>query len=66
MQVDPQTNILKAAKQLQPLANGGFDRYTLPVVGKTVGDAAVLELDDGALDILAYFAGTGPKPEPTT
>src|SRR6478609_1130926 len=56
VQVDPQTNLLKAAKQLQPLANGGFDRYTLPVVGKTVGDAAVLELGDGALEILAYFA----------
>ncbi len=65
VQVDPQTNILTAAKQLQPLANGGFDRYTLPVAGKTVGDAAVLELDDGALEILAYFAGEGPKPEPT-
>ena len=65
VQVDPQTNLLKAAKQLQPLANGGFDRYTLPVVGKTVGDAAVLELGDGALEILAYFAGKGPQPEPT-
>lgn len=65
VQVDPRTNILKAAKQLQPLANGGFDRYTLPVVGTKKGDAQVLELGDGALEILAYFAGKGPKPEPT-
>jgi LCP family protein required for cell wall assembly len=66
VQVDPQTDILKAAKQLQPLANGGFDRYTLPVKGKTVGDAAVLELDTGAQEILDYFAGVGPQPEPTS
>jgi LCP family protein required for cell wall assembly len=64
VQVDPGTNILTAAKQLQPLANGGFDRYTLPVVQDWVGDAAVLELGDGAQEILDYFAGRGPKPAP--
>ena len=33
--------------------------------GKTVGDSRVLELDDGAPEILDYFAGAGPQPEPT-
>lgn len=68
VQVDPRTNILTAAKQLQPLANGGFHRYTLPVEGRTVGSgddrASVLDLGEGADAILDYFAGTGPKPEP--
>jgi LCP family protein required for cell wall assembly len=64
VQVDPDTNILRAAKQLRPLADGGFDRYTLPVEQDWVGDAAVLELGDGAQEILDYFAGRGPKPEP--
>ena len=56
--------ILTAAKQLRPLADGGFDRYTLPVVGKRIDGNAVLELGDGAQAILDYFAGRGPKPEP--
>lgn len=64
VQVDPATNILTAAKQLRPLADGGFDRYTLPVVGKTISGNSVLELGDGAQAILDYFAGRGPKPEP--
>jgi LCP family protein required for cell wall assembly len=64
VQVDPGTNILKAAKQLRPLADGGFDRYTLPVIGKKIDGNSVLELDAGALPIIEYFAGRGPKPEP--
>lgn len=64
VQVDPGTNILTAAKQLRPLADGGFDRYTLPVVGRTIEGNSVLELGDGAQEILDYFAGRGSKPEP--
>lgn len=62
--VDPQTNVLTAAAELQPLANGGFDRYQLPVRGTEVDGNSVLELDDGAQAILDYFSGVGPKPPP--
>ncbi len=58
----PGTNLIDAANELRPLADGGLATYRLPVVGATIDGKSVLELDEGALRVLAYFAGTGPAP----
>ena len=61
--VDPTLNLLETADYLRPLATGGVQRYSLPVVPETVDDKSVLVLGAEAGAILAYFAGTaGPPP----
>lgn len=62
VRADPGTNLIDAANELRPLADGGLATYRLPVVGETVDGKSVLQLDEGALRVLAYFAGTGPAP----
>lgn len=62
--VDEQLDPVRAARSLRTAVSAGLATYALPVVGRTVDGQAVLELGDGAGDVIAYFAGTGPPPPP--
>jgi LCP family protein required for cell wall assembly len=49
--------------QLRKLGGAGLDTYTVPAVGRTVGDQAVLIMDtDRSGPILDYFKGITAKP----
>lgn len=61
VRVDPNTDLIRTAQELQPLAEGGIDGFPLPVTGITIDGKAVLELDDWARPVLAYFSGEGDR-----
>lgn len=61
--VDPSLNLIDTADYLKPLASGGVQRYSLPVVPEMVDEKDVLVLGAEAGAVLAYFAGAaGPPP----
>jgi LCP family protein required for cell wall assembly len=62
VRVDPRLDPIKAGETLRKAAERGLKTYSLPVRNDTVGDAAVLQLADGADTLLAYFAGEAPAP----
>lgn len=59
---DPSTDIVETAAYLRSIASGGVDRFALPVYPDTVGEKAVLKLDSGAAELIAFLAGTAPPP----
>jgi len=62
VRIDDRLDPIQAGEALRQAAEEGLRTYRLPVVNDTVGDAAVLRLDDGAEEVLAYFRGDGPAP----
>jgi LCP family protein required for cell wall assembly len=64
LRIDDELDILAAASSLRSAVEGGLEPWSLPVSGKTINGAAVLELSDGADALLAYFRGDGPAPAP--
>jgi anionic cell wall polymer biosynthesis LytR-Cps2A-Psr (LCP) family protein len=56
-------DIMKFAKQMRGVAGGGMTSFPLPVYGDTVQGNSVLRLGEGSGELLAYFAGTGPRPD---
>jgi anionic cell wall polymer biosynthesis LytR-Cps2A-Psr (LCP) family protein len=65
VRIDASVDPIKAGEALRRAAAEKLDTYTLPVFGDTVGDQAILRLDDGSEVILDYFRGVGPAPPPT-
>jgi LCP family protein required for cell wall assembly len=63
--VDERLDLTAFAKKLRPAATGDVRRYQLETYGDTVGDASVLRVAEASAPVLAFFAGTGPAPEPT-
>lgn len=63
--VDERLDLTAFAKKLRPAATGDVRRYQLETYGDTVGDASVLRIAEGSAPVIAFFAGTGPAPEPT-
>lgn len=61
VRADPGTDLIKASRELQPLAEGGIDGFPLPVKGTTIDGKAVLVLDEWAEPVLAYFRGDGDQ-----
>lgn len=61
VRADPGTDLIRASRELQPLAKGGIDGFPLPVTGTTIDGKAVLVLDDWAEPVLAYFSGDGER-----
>jgi LCP family protein required for cell wall assembly len=64
MSIDTSLDPVTSAVQLRRTIGGGLASFALPVNGRTIDGQAVLELADGAGDILMYFAGTTPAPPP--
>lgn len=62
VRMDSSVDPIRAAESLRRAAEEDLTTYVLPVRPITVGDAAVLELDTGAEEILDYFRGVGPAP----
>jgi LCP family protein required for cell wall assembly len=62
VRIDERLDPIEAAGDLRHAMGDGLNTYTLPVVGDTVGSAAVLRLGDGADTVLDYFRGVGPPP----
>ena len=60
--VDDELDPLAAAATLRGAVDDGLATYSMPVVGKTIDGSDVLIMGDGADELLAYFAGTGPTP----
>jgi LCP family protein required for cell wall assembly len=62
VKIDGGLDPLHAAQVLRHAFEAGMRTYALPVYDDTVGDAAVLRLEDSAEPLLAYLRGTGPAP----
>jgi LCP family protein required for cell wall assembly len=62
VRIDDRLDPIRAGEALRSAAEEGLRTFGLPVVNDTVGDAAVLQLGDGAETVLAYFRGEGPPP----
>jgi len=62
VRIDDRLDPIEAGEALRQAAEEGLRTYRLPVYNDTVGDAAVLRLDDGADEVLRYFRGEGPAP----
>ncbi len=60
--IDGDLDPIDAAATLRTAVGAGLATYAIPVEPRTVGDAAVLVLGDGADAVLDYFRGTGPAP----
>lgn len=60
VRMDPALDPVRAAESLRRAAEEDLVTYVLPVRPVTIGGAAVLELDDGAEEVLDYFRGVGP------
>lgn len=65
VRMDPALDPIRAADSLRRAAEEDLATYVLPVRPVTIGGASVVELDDGAEEILDYFRGVGPPPEPS-
>lgn len=64
VRVDPGLDPLRAADSLRRAAEAEVATYLIPVRSFEVDGKSVLELDTGADEVIAYFAGRGPAPEP--
>jgi len=62
LRIDEALNPLDAAASLRGAVDGGLKAYSLPVINRTIEGNAVLELGQGAEQVLAYFRGVGPPP----
>lgn len=60
--IDDELDPLSAAATLRSAVGGGLATYSMPVVGATIDGNSVLELDNGADELLAYFRGDAPAP----
>jgi LCP family protein required for cell wall assembly len=60
--VDPALDLVAFAKSMRPAAGGRMTSFPLPVYGDTVQGNSVLRLGQGSSELLAFFAGTGPRP----
>lgn len=60
--IDGELDPIDAAATLRTAVGSGLATYAIPVEPRTVGDAAVLVLGDGADAVLDYFRGVGPAP----
>lgn len=65
VRMDPGLDPIRAAESLRRAAEDDLTTYVIPVRPITVGDAAVLELAEGAEEVLDYFRGVGPAPAPS-
>ena len=59
---DPSLDLIEFAKAMRPAAGGRMTSFPLPVYGDTVQGNSVLRLGQGSAELLAFFAGTGPRP----
>jgi LCP family protein required for cell wall assembly len=62
VRIDERLDPIEAGDALRNAAEEGLRTYRLPVENTTRGDAAVLELGEGAETVLAYFRGEAPPP----
>ena len=60
--VDEQLNLIEFGKKMRPAASGKIASFPLAVYGDTIGGNSVLQLGEDAAELLAFFAGTGPRP----
>jgi LCP family protein required for cell wall assembly len=60
--VDPALDLIDFATTMRPAAGGRMTSFPLPVYGDTVQGNSVLRLGEGSSELLAFFAGTGPRP----
>jgi LCP family protein required for cell wall assembly len=61
--VSESLDIMDFAKRMRGVAGGGMTSFPLPVYGDTVQGNSVLRLGEGSAELLAFFAGTGPRPQ---
>jgi LCP family protein required for cell wall assembly len=61
--VDPTLDLIEFAKTMRPAAGGRMTSFPLPVYGDSVQGNSVLRLGQGSSELLAFFAGTGPRPQ---
>jgi LCP family protein required for cell wall assembly len=64
--VDERLDLLEFAKRMRPAATTGIASMHLETYGAMAGESEVLKLAEDAAPLLAYFAGTGPRPEPSS
>ncbi len=62
VRIDDELDLLDAAASLRAAVDGGLDTWSLPVRGDTIDGKSVLQLAGGASEVLAWFAGEGPRP----
>jgi LCP family protein required for cell wall assembly len=60
--IDEQLNLIEFGKKMRPAASGKIASFPLAVYGDTIGGNSVLQLGEDAAELLAFFAGTGPRP----
>lgn len=63
--IDAGTDPVEAAGALRAAAEQGLRTYMLPVEAFEIDDKSVVELGEGAEEILDYFRGVGPPPVTT-
>ena len=56
-------NIIEFVKKLRQAAGGKIASFPLDVYGEMVGSNSVLKLGKGADELIAFFNGTGPRPQ---
>ena len=61
--VDNNLDLIEFAKKLRPAAGGNIASFPLDVYGDMVGSNSVLRLGKGADELIAFFNGTGPRPQ---
>ena len=62
VRIDGRLDPYEAADTLRAAVGDGMHTYRIPVNPITISGNAVLELDDGAQEVLDYFRGRGPAP----
>lgn len=62
--VDSSLQLVDLARKLRPAASGGAVSWALPVTNDMVNGMSVVRLTNDAPPLLAWFAGTGPRPAP--
>ena len=61
--VDNNLDLIEFAKKMRPAAGGKIVSFPLDVYGDMVGSNSVLRLGQGAGELIAFFNGTGPRPQ---
>lgn len=61
--VDSNLDLIEFGKKLRPAADGKIASFPLDVYGDMVGSNSVLRLGQGADELIAFFNGTGPRPQ---
>ncbi|KRO37675.1 MAG: hypothetical protein ABR57_05180 [Acidimicrobium sp. BACL17 MAG-120924-bin0] len=61
--VDSNLDLIGFGKKLRPAADGKIALFPLDVYGDMVGSNSVLRLGQGADELIAFFNGTGPRPQ---